>query len=206
MDFWLTKYKMLIEVADEASKSPEWSDYAAFCLSRERGLRREAFRALERFITSLESTPFCERRRFVSWLMHITDGWEDGELAVPHQLRIRLVVPTLREWTGIEPQNSEPFRWLGGYEELKHALELNSNDQIARRRLLAMIVNGMEYETHELPYGYVGDGPEEGLAALDEAEELLERLPTADVTVIATKISEMRSRIQSFLRNRNHQR
>jgi hypothetical protein len=63
----------LLELAAEASKSPEWADYTAFCVSRERGLRREAFRALERFIASLESTPFYERQRFVSWLMHITD-------------------------------------------------------------------------------------------------------------------------------------
>jgi hypothetical protein len=45
-------------------------------------------------------------------------------MLVPHPLHVRVVEPTLLEWTEVEPGCSEPHRCLGGYEHLKRAIEL----------------------------------------------------------------------------------
>ena len=118
-------------------------------------------------------------------------------MAVPHPLRLRIVEPTLVEWTAVEPKCSEPHRWLGGYEHLKLALELNEADDIARRKLIICLLG---VGTHELPAAYVGD-PQQDLAALDEAEALLERIPSEDERrLLFAEIQEERFLIEKYLR------
>lgn len=203
MHFWRKHYfQTLKDVAAEASKSAEWADYAVFCLEYERGLRRTAFATLERFMASLEHAPFPERRRFVSWLMQTVDGREGQHMLVPHPLRLRVIEPTLLEWTEVEPGCSEPYRWLGGYEHLKRAVELQPEDELARRKLIASILGRVGFVTHELPVGYIGT-PHDDLAALREAEALLQELSgDEERRQFAAQIAEERALIGKYLRGR----
>ena len=98
MQYWRDDYfKTLVDIAADAAKSPDWADYAAFCLEYESGLRPQAFAVLERFMHALERAQYSERRRFVSWLMNTADGTPGQHLAVPHPLRLRIVEPTLSD-------------------------------------------------------------------------------------------------------------
>ena len=54
----------------------------------------------------------------------------------------------------MEPRCSEPHRWIGGYDHLKLALELDSGDHVARRKLIICLLG---VGTHQLPDVYVGD-------------------------------------------------
>lgn len=166
-------FRTLKDVGVEAAESPNWADYAIFCSEYESGLRSQAFATLERFILALERAPFTERRQFVSWLKHATDGTSGEHMAVPHPLRWRIVEPTLLEWTAVDPRASEPHRWLGGYDHLKLAVELDPSDELATRKLITVISGRVG--THHLPDHYVGD-PQQDLAALNEADALLERI------------------------------
>jgi len=168
----------LRQVASEARAIPEWSDYATFCEKYDRGLRSEAFTLLEGFIGFMERAPFVERRRFVIWLLERLERMNGGKIqsphkALPHPLASRIVQPTLEEWTQVEPACDEPHVWLGRYENLKRAIELNPNNDQARRKLITLIRGSVSMAAHELPfgYGYYGD-PQEGIASLDEAEGL----------------------------------
>jgi len=201
MRYWRDDYfKTLRDITADATKWPEWADYADFCLEYERGLRPQAFTTLERFIRALEGAPFPERRRFVSWLMTTSDGTRGQHMAVPHPLRLRIVEPTLVEWTAVEPKCPEPHRWLGGYEHLKSALELDETDEVARRKLVVCILGSVGYSTHERPSGYVGN-PQQDLASLVEAEGLLQGLPNEDERrQWASEIQEERVLIQQYLR------
>jgi hypothetical protein len=203
MYFWRDSYfHTLKEVAAEASNTPEWMDYAAFCTEYERGLRRQAFRLLDRFISSLEHAAFPERRRFVGWLLHRADGREGQHMLVPHPLYKRLVEPTLIEWTAVEPSCSEPHRWLGGYQHLKRAIELDPDDHLARRKFIAFILDRVGFATHELPAGYLGE-PQDDLVTLAEADAALSRLPIGDVrNQIAAEIAEERRLINEYLQRR----
>lgn len=197
MHFWRKKYfQTLKEAATEASESPDWADYAAFCAEYERGLRPQAFKSLERFIGTIERAPFEARRRFVSWLLHRADGREGQHMLVPFPLRLRVVEPTLLEWTEVEPGCSEPHRWLGGYEHLKRALELAREDELARRKLVVLILGKVGMSTHELPIGYLGVVHED-LEALSEAEGLLKNLSNNDYRIqFAASIGEERALIE----------
>jgi hypothetical protein len=200
MWFWRDAYfQTLKDVAAEASQSPQWADYATYCAEHERGLRRQAFKILDRFIAQMERAPFAERRRFVSWLLHRADLRDGSHMLVPHPLRTRVIEPTLGEWLRVEPTSSEPHRWLGGYDHLKRAVELDPSDEIARRRFISCILGSVDYATHSLPYGYHGE-PDGDLSVLAEAEAALSGLSSDDDRIrAAAEIGEQRRLIEDYL-------
>ena len=203
MHYWRKDYfDLLQEVAVEAGENPRWKDYAHYCRDSERGLRRSAFTYLDRFIHDTESEPFPERRSFVSWLLSKTYNRRGQELLVPHPLKLRIVEPTLLEWTIEEPECSEPHRWLGGVEHLQTALALDSEDQIARRKLILTTLSWVSFATHELPSGYLGSPPED-LLALAEAEALVSNSPNKeDRELFAKEIADQKALIESYLRKK----
>jgi len=189
----------LKDVACEASTVPEWADFAAYCTDQERGLRRQAFVAVERFISQMEAAPFAERKRFVSWLLHRAEGRDGWHMLVPQPIRARLVEPTCAEWARVEPTSSEPHRWLGTYEHLKLALERAPADKIAARKFINLILGITQYATHELPAGFLGD-PIECLKILDEAEAALPGLSDeTEQNRCASEIEADRNLIREYL-------
>ena len=56
----------------------------------------------------------------------------------------------------VEPGCSEPHRWLGGYEHLKRAIELAPDNELARRKLVVLILGRVGFASYELPVGYLG--------------------------------------------------
>jgi hypothetical protein len=178
MHFWAEDYfKTLEDVAAEARAVPEWADYAAFCEEYGRGLRRKAFTILERFMSHSERAPFAERRRFVSWLSRIADRRKGRHRLIPHPLQVRVVEPTLLEWMAIEPHRAEPHLWLGGYDHVKRAFELEPDSQLARRKLIILVWARVDFESYEL--GHLSN-IEKDLATLSEVEGLLDGLSNED--------------------------
>jgi hypothetical protein len=122
-------------------------------------------------------------------------------MLVPHPLHVRIVEPTLLEWTMVEPQCSEPHRWLGGYEHLKQAVHLDPRDHLAARNLIVCILGRVGSSADHLPKGYLGE-PHKDLDALTEAEGLLSTLPSGDDrAAFAAEIGEDRLLIKKYLRN-----
>jgi hypothetical protein len=201
MYFWREDYfKTLKDVAAEARAVPEWADYAAFCEEYERGLRREAFTILERFMSPLARAPFAERRRFVSWLSRRADRREGRHMLIPHPLHVRVVEPTLLEWTMVEPQCAEPHLWLGGYDHVRRAFELEPDNQLARRKLIILIWARVDFAAYELPVGYLGN-IDKDLATLSEVQELLKGLSNEeDRLSLAGDLAEDRRLIEEHLR------
>jgi hypothetical protein len=200
MHFWRKDFfETLNKVAAEANKTPEWSDYATFCVEYERGLRKKAFAILDRFISVYERASFADRRRFVSWLLYQAEGREGRHMLLPHQLNVRLIEPTLLEWTMEDPDCSEPHRWLGGSEHLKQAIELDPTDEIARRKLIVWVMSQVSDAVHELPFGYLGN-PFEDLALLADAEKLAADLQNEkERDLFVTEIKAERKSIEDHL-------
>jgi hypothetical protein len=191
----LGQNECLRNVAAQASANEAWSEYARYCCDREAGLRRDAFQHLEKFLETAKAWSFEDRSAFANWVcVRITEfGESDSCGLVPRPLAEQLVVPTLREWATRETTDSIPCRWLGmffsgvvypglraglsrgaddAYSLLREALRRNPNDDLARIRLLEMIVGDAEFSCHHLPHYYIGD-PKDNLARIAEAVELL---------------------------------
>ncbi len=123
-------------------------------------------------------------------------------MLIPHPLYIRLVEPTLLEWTMEEPACAEPHVWLGGYDHPKLAIELDPENQLARKKLVTAVLRRVVFHGHEIPVGYLGDAADD-LVALKEADELLMGLADEnDRLTLAADIAEQRKCVHDFLRNR----
>jgi hypothetical protein len=196
------QFKEIRNVGSEARNIPEWSDYALFCEKSDLGLRRDALSVLDRFIELLERAPFAERRRFVSWLLTRLDDSDARQQLLPHPLYQRIVLPTLSEWTQTEAGCPEPHVWLGRYEDLKRALELNPHYEVAQQKLIKWILNHVAMATHELPVGYLGD-PVQDLAYLAEADALLrESSDSESGSRFSSALGELRTRVETHLKSR----
>jgi hypothetical protein len=203
MHYWAKEhFETLKVVAKGARTVPEWEDYATFCEKYERGLRRDALVVLDRFISSMERAPFAARRRFVGWLTQQADGRDGRHRLIPQPLQVRIVEPTLLEWTLVDPQCYEPHLWLGGFDHLRHAHELAPGNELVRKKLVVAILSRVGFSTHELPAGYLGI-PTQDLADLAEAEGLLQGLSSSEDRVqLLAEIAEERTLIREYLRNR----
>ncbi len=202
MHYWRKGYfESLKEVAAAAEREcPPWREYADFCLEYERGLRGEAFIILDRFIQWMERAPFEDRRRFTSWLLFQADDATGHHMLIPHPLQTRIIEPTLWEWVEVDPLCSEPLRWLGGYENLTKAIELDPSDEIARRKLIIVMLSRVGYAIHELPSGYLGN-PSDDLETLTRAEMLLSDLSNPEERAkLAGAIADEKTTILRFLK------
>jgi hypothetical protein len=204
MLFWRDDYfATLKDVAAKARAVPSWSDYADYCVEHERGLRAEAFTILERFIASMECASFAERQRFVSWLSRQADGRDGRHMLIPHPLYVRLVEPTLLEWTLVQPLCSEPHLWLGGYDHVKRAFELEPDNQLARRKLIILLWGQVDFEAYE--FGQLGN-IEKDLSTLSDVEELLSGLSNDEERLsLAADLAEDRRVIEEYLRKQSGQ-
>jgi len=199
MYYWRDKsFQVLAEAASYASTFSHWSEYARFCDLLEKGRRKEALNHLAAFVEVAVRWPFPQKKEFVSWLYYFAYEHADSFLLMPYPLCKNFLEPVLGEWIGREPENGEPHRWLATPQSLEEAIRLNSADEIARERLIRMILYWVEYSTHEYPRGYIGN-PDEDSQALNKVETLVEGLPVEEKrTAYRARIAKERKLIEDY--------
>lgn len=163
-------------VANAASVNPDWADYVNYCLDREKGLRKQAFKSLNAFLIATKAWTLDQKIGFVKMLFPLFETVQDADYgAFPQPLGEKLLKPTLDEWCGLEVSDSQPFRWYGKYyrsvEHLFKALEIDSEDNIARETLIGWWAYDIYYSVHHLPDAYIGDNPQEDLLLIVKIKE-----------------------------------
>jgi hypothetical protein len=170
----------LLIVGNQATHHLAWADYAAYCLTREQGLRKDAFRHLTTFLAEAESWTLDQQIEFVSFLFPFFETVEAADYGpFPQPLSERLVKPALLAWCARELQDARPFRWYGRYYRdrayLLRALALDPSDDEARETLLGWWLYSLYYAVHHLPDGYIGN-PADKLALGDLVREHIQQL------------------------------
>lgn len=82
----------LLTVSRTEAQYPAWADYVAYCLTRERSLRKEAFRHLTTFLAKAESWTLDQQIEFVSFLF---PSFRDGG-----SCRLRALAPAPERASG----------------------------------------------------------------------------------------------------------
>jgi hypothetical protein len=176
-------------LAEEAAERPGWTSFATYCRLRGKGLRRDAFVALDAFIAEAVLWSLAERVAFALWVGERRRAYGgQAEAVLPVPLFRLLVRPTLEDWSAASPADPWPWVWLarlstGGstYHApaepyLREALKRDPGLEPARIDLIENLLRDVTYNQHELPWGYIGDAAED-VAGLDEAEAMMVGLP-----------------------------
>jgi hypothetical protein len=200
MYYWRNNaFQSLAEAGAYAAALPKWQEYAKFCELLSKGLRKNALVHLTTFVEQAANWPFPEKKEFISWLYKFSQEHSDTFLLIPHPLYEEFIKSSLIEWIEREPENGEPHRWLGTAEHLKEAIRLNPADDIARSRLADTIIHWVEYATHELPYGYIGNASED-LQTLSEMEEIIAEISDEENRAKSNRrVQELRESINTYL-------
>lgn len=164
--------------AAEIEGRPDWADFARYCAARSRGLRTEAFSALDAFLGGARDWPFDARLAFAQWVIgHRAGSSLDGAFA-PQPLVQQLLAPTVRLWCEREPDNAQAWfarailRSDRPAEDMERALVLEPSHEEARRILVEWIVADIGYNQHEMPAFYIHD-PRVDLLAIDRVVSLV---------------------------------
>jgi hypothetical protein len=154
--------------------------FADYCRLRGKGLRKQAFETLMRFISEMRATSEVDRKKFVDW--HQTYCFLNRAIfdASPNPLKEKLIRPTIAKWIHDEPENPLALRWSDDESSMLRAATLNSNDSVAVGRLAVAMLNRIDDATHELPQEYLGDNPNQDLVALRSILELLNGIKETD--------------------------
>lgn len=152
----------LLTVGNSALKNPLWTDFAQYCIDREKGLRRGAFKNLDNFLKSTESWTHNTKVDFLKFLFPYFENVRDADYAAfPQPLSEKLLKPTLTVWGELETNDNNPFRWFGIYYKsethLFKALEIEPKDDKARRTLIDWWSYNIYFSVHHLPNGYIGE-------------------------------------------------
>ena len=201
MSYWRdSNFRALLTVVEELSAELDYAAYVRYLRDRERGLRKQSFRHLDRFIEHVLSLPF-ERRCGIVDRLKLIDRERVATDLIPFPLRDRLIEPTLSEWKVRESNNATPRRWSYDLHDLRQAVRLDANEHIARRTLVADLLRDVSHATHEIAagFGYIGD-PAQDLPKLNEAERLLEDMQDPEQRAALSRwIAEPRPIVQEWL-------
>jgi hypothetical protein len=174
----------LVTVGNAALKNSDWTDYVNYCLDREKGLRKEAFKHLDNFLKSTVDWTIEKKIEFVKFLFPFFETVEDADYGpFPQPLSEKLIKPTLLKWCEKEETDGNPFRWYGKYyrseEHLFKALEINPADDLARQTILSWWTYNIYYSVHHLPEGYIGK-PFDDIQLGEKIKEQIRLLTTAE--------------------------
>ncbi|MDR2888038.1 MAG: hypothetical protein LBV26_08600 [Bacteroidales bacterium] len=181
----------LLTVGEAAVKNSKWADYANYCFDREKGLRKNAFAHLEKFLQTAEQWTLDEKIDFVKFLFPFCENFPQADYGpFPQPLSEKLIKPTLTAWCSTEQTDSTPFRWFGRYyrneTHLFRALELNPSDDLARQTLIRRWIYGINYSVHHLPEYYIGN-PEEDVQLGEGIKDQIRQLTTSEMKEYWTK-------------------
>lgn len=170
----------LLIVGRQASQNESWVEYAQYCFDREKGLRKEAFAHLNKFLNLSQSWKTEQKIAFIQFLLPLSEMVQEADYGpMPQPLSEKLIKPTLREWCSLETNNSDPFRWYGRFfrsvEHIDRALEINPQDDKARQILLEWGMYQLYFSVHHLPESYIGNLAED-LELIEEIRKHIDQL------------------------------
>ena len=170
-------FEGLSQLARRFATEPATSELGRHYLLREQGLRRESFRALERFLKVAREWTESHRRQFVEGLIELHLDHPEVHQLLSTPLTQGLLLPVLLRWRESEPNDASPLTWLAALKQpnsealLRRAVELDPANPRARSLLVEYLLQAVDFDHHHLPHEYLGD-PLATLQSLEEASRL----------------------------------
>lgn len=178
MHYWnKDNFEGLTLVSAALRDDPQLAGVSRYCTLRVKGLRKQALTEIRDLTSAALQWSIQTRRSAVDRLLRVWCAHPEVHQLLPQPLIHDLVLPTLEEWAGAEPESAAAQRWLGMITgeraRLETALVLDPADDIARSRLVAGLLGDVEYASHHLVEGRFIGKESDADEALRGAENLL---------------------------------
>ncbi len=185
MYFWNDdNYNGLKEIGEKYASDSQYEAFSRYCLSKEKGLKKEAKTAIEQFIVSNQSKSKMEQRNIIEELSALSYRNKKVHQLIPHPLQ-QYMIAVLENWIEEEPDNAIPYRWSGfiksDLQSYKRAIEINSFDIISLIAIINFNLNYVDYQTHHLNESLFIGKLDEVNELLDEVNKLLCRIEQIDI-------------------------
>lgn len=184
MHYWNQEnFEGLERLADELASLPGLQALADYARARSRGVRREAFAALEGFLRHAPAPDSPPARELSLQILTLHRQTREAHQFLAQPLLARFLVPTLQAWIDSEPTAHAPLRWLGLLQNdgglLRRALAAGPDDVAVRYRLIDFALGAADYATHHLDEGFFIGEPADAREALELAARLIAEAPDA---------------------------
>lgn len=170
-------FEGLLTLAMHFDTQPGLQALAQYCRMREKGLRREAFSALEQFLAATLSFDTATRRTAAVDIFEADARSHEAHQFLSQPLLSRFLLPTLQAWVDEQPSAQVPLRWLGlqlnEHELLVKALALCPADSPVRMRLINHSLSSVDHATHHLDESHFIGNVEYAHAELARAQALI---------------------------------
>ncbi|MDF3866853.1 hypothetical protein P3W53_20420 [Pseudomonas denitrificans (nom. rej.)] len=193
MHFWNQEnFEGLERLADGLASLPALQALADYARARSRGMRREAFAALEGFLRSAPAPDSLPARELSLQILTLHSQTREAHQFLAQPLLARFLFPTLQAWIDGEPTAHAPLRWLGLLQNdgdlLRRALAVGPDDVAVRYRLIDFALSAADYAMHHLDEGFFIGEPAEAREALSLAARLISEAP--DSSPFARQVEE----------------
>ncbi|NER59586.1 hypothetical protein G3435_05450 [Pseudomonas sp. MAFF212428] len=156
-----------------------FAGFSQYCLLREKGLKKPAFKALDEFLAATRSLEVTQQRAITCEIADLAFSHGDTHQLLSYALT-SFLRQVLRAWCDEGPALAEPYRWLGKLTGesawLQAALAHDPQDQVALHQLANDELMQVDHMAHHLEESvFLGD---EAVAAikLDRAAALAVRI------------------------------
>lgn len=132
--------------------------FKKFCVLKEKGLRKESFKALSSFIDEANKWGKDKKMNFACWLFTLFEVSDNIHHLLVHPLEENLLKPILEEWIKNNPEEPRPYRWYGLFlqtekciDYLKNAIELGGrSEQLSFLKLIDINLYSLWYSFHHI--------------------------------------------------------
>lgn len=204
MHYWnKANFEGLLQLAESLNSDERLSSLAEYCRCRERGLRQEAFAALEEFLGTAGQWQSSDARHICQTVLELHARTPAAHQFLTHPLRTRFVLPVLEGWVAEEPDCQTALRWLGilrrDLASLQRALALSPEDVPVRRLLADWHLSYVDHATHHLGESQLLDSLEATRESLAQARAILDDAPdSTPLTDLVAEIVEFESMLDDW--------
>lgn len=154
MYYWnQDNFKGLKEIGDLYSSKGSYKHFADYCILKEKGLRKQALKAIEDFIELTKGRTKQEQRQIAEEIITLSYDHREIHQLIPRPLH-QFLIMIFKNWVEEEETNDSPHRWLGylcrNLANYEKALEINPTDEVSLTELISAYLSSVDYQTHHL--------------------------------------------------------
>lgn len=184
------------DIITNVLKNDRLAEYPLFkrvCVLKEKGLRKEALKALSSFIEEAKKWNNDKQQNFACWLFGLFEVSDSIHQLLVYPLEENLLKPILEEWIKIDPKEPRPYRWYGLFlktekriEYLNKAIKLGGkSEQLSLLKLIDINFYSLWYSFHHISEDlYLGNIEED--------------------SILITKLQQLNDRVECQLTRKNN--